>query len=263
LIVLAPAFPVELEVYAPILLALAAAGALYGGVLMLAQDRLVDMLAYASLSHLSILALGIFSSAASLATMASTSAGFSGAALLVFSHALVMAFLFALDARAVPQHGGPQSADRGLLSGLRAHQPRLYAFLLLGVFASASLPGLNNFPGEVLTLFAAYTISPWYALVAGLGALIGAAALVRLLHNVWLGSPHTPEGPDAHHGAAVHTPTDDVKALEHGSPDLSGRETLLAIGVSVVWLVFGLYPMLLLRPLERAFTLIHAAGWMP
>ncbi len=249
LLVLAPAFTAELSHYAPILLTLAAIGALYGGVLMLAQDRLLDVLAYASLSHLSILALGIFSSAATLPTLSSTTAGFSGAALLTFSHALLMAFLFALDARAL---SGPGSAERGLHAGLRARQPRLYAFLLLAVFASASLPGLNNFPGEVLTLFAAYTVSPWLAFVAGLGALVGAAALVRLVHNAWLGKK------DGEEDAAPPRPDAELIA-----PDLSRSETSVAVFAAALWLVFGLYPMLLLRPLERAFSLIHATGWTP
>lgn len=247
LMVLAPAFSAELARHAPILLTLAALGALYGGVLMLAQDRLIDMLAYASLSHLSILALGIFASATTLFTPAATTAGFSGATLLVLSHALTMAFLFSLDARSLP---AGRSAECGVHVGLRARQPRLYAFLLLAVFASASLPGLNNFPGEVLTLFAAYTVSPWLALVAGLGALIGAAALVRLLHEAWLGAP-VPETEGAAHPEATLA-----------APDLSRSETALAVAVSALWLVFGLYPMLLLRPLEGAFALIHAAGWM-
>ncbi len=249
LLVLAPAFSAELAQHAPLLLALAAIGALYGGILMLAQDRLLDMLAYASLSHLSILALGIFSSAATLPTLSSTTAGFSGAALLTLSHALLMAFLFALDARAL---SGPGSAERGLHAGLRARQPRLYAFLLLAVFASASLPGLSNFPGEVLTLFAAYTVSPWLAFAAGLGALIGAAALVRLLHNAWLGKRNDDETPAPQH------PEADLVA-----PDLSRSETAVAVFAAALWLVFGLYPMLLLRPLERAFSLIHATGWTP
>lgn len=248
LLVLAPAFSAELSRYAPALLALAAIGALYGGVLMLAQDRLTDMLAYASLSHLSILALGIFSSSATLFTPSATTAGFSGATLLALSHALTMAFLFALDGRAFP---AGRSAERAVHAGLRARQPRLYAFLLLAVFASASLPGLNNFPGEVLTLFAAYTISPWFALAAGLGALIGAAALVRLLHEAWLGAPVSGSGADAAHPEAALA-----------APDLSRSETALAVAVSALWLVFGLYPMLLLRPLEGAFALIHATGWM-
>ncbi|HLU70327.1 MAG TPA: proton-conducting transporter membrane subunit, partial [Fibrobacteria bacterium] len=275
LLILAPAFSAELARYAPILLTIATVGALYGGILMLAQDRLLDVLAYASLSHLSILALGVFSSAATLSTLASTTAGFSGAAMLALSHALLMAFLFSLDARAL---SGPGSAERGLHVGLRARQPRLYAFLLLAVFASASLPGLNNFPGEVLTLFAAYTVSPWVAFAAGLGALIGAAALVRLVHNAWLGA--RADGIPAAAAAdvtppagatATATPTEPATSaagprlpeVEPAAPDLSRSETALAVFAAALWLVFGLYPMLLLRPLERAFTLIHATGWTP
>jgi NADH-quinone oxidoreductase subunit M len=236
--VLAPAFPLEMQVLAPWLMTLAAAGALYGGLLMLAQDHLLDLLAYASLSHLSILALGVFAAAAN-GDVAVT--GLSGAVLIVFNHALIMVLLFVLDARVLE---GGLSPDRGLLSGLRARQRRLFAFLLLAVFASASLPGLSNFPGEVLIYFAAFTISPWFTLVAGLGALLGAAALVRALHEAFLGKP------------AVRRP-DLLPAA-----DLGRGETLLALALSAVWLVLGLCPMLLLGPVQRAFSLIHSMGWM-
>jgi NADH-quinone oxidoreductase subunit M len=248
IMILATAFPTELARFAPWLLGLAAVGAVYGGVLMLAQDRLIDLLAYASLSHLSILALGVFSATAGGAVVTT---GLTGATWLVFNHALIMAFLFALDARVMNSGASP---DRGLLmdqrAGLRARQPRLFAFLLLAVFASASLPGLNNFPGEVLVLFAAYTVSPWLALFAGLGALIGAAALVRLLHNVWLGGPDAAAGSVDAGGSSTET-----------APDLDRSETLLAVALAALWLVIGLYPMLLLGPVERAFAWINALGW--
>src|SRR5690606_34300472 len=180
LLVLAPAFPEEMARYALPLQVLAAAGALYGGLLMLAQDRLTDLLAYSSLSHLSLLALGVFSAAAG---GEGGTAGYSGAALLVLSHALIMSALFALDARAL---AGGESPNRLRVSGLRARQPRLFALLLLSAFASASLPGLSNFPGELLALYAAFRQSPWFAFAAGLGALLGAAALIRFLHAAWL-----------------------------------------------------------------------------
>lgn len=245
LLVLAPAFPLEMAHYAAPLMTLAALGALYGGVLMLAQDRLLDALAYSSLSHLSLLALGIFaSSSAGIGSAATT--GLSGAALLVFSHALAMAFLFALDARVLRNAASP---DRGLWSGLRKVQPRLYAFLLLGVFTSASLPGLANFPGEILVYFAAFKISYWFVLIAGLGALVGAAALVRLLHQVFLGEPDTNDA-----GVPAAESADEV------SPDLSRSETGVALALSVLWLATGLYPLLLLGPVERAFSLIRALG---
>jgi NADH-quinone oxidoreductase subunit M len=241
ILILAAAFPAELARFAPWLQLLAVAGALYGGALMLAQDRLLDLLAYASLSHLSLLALGVFSSASS-----TSSTGLTAAVLLAFNHALIMVLLFALDARILQSGASP---DRGLLAGLRAGQKRLFAFLLLAVFASASLPGLGNFPAEVLVYFAAFKVSPWLTLFAGLGALLGAAALVRALHNVFLGKP-SPEF---------------SAALREGvrpAPDLTRGESTLALALGAVWLVLGLAPMLLLGPVERAFSFINSMGWM-
>jgi len=236
LLVLAPAFPGELARFAPALQALAVAGALYGGLLMLAQDRLVDLLTYASLSHLSLLALGVFTSAYGTSTT-----GLSGAVLLVFNHAIIMVLLFALDARILKDQSSP---DRGLLSGLRAGQKRLFAFLLLAVFASASLPGLSNFPGEILIYFSAFKVSPWLTLLAGLGALLGAAALVRALHNVFLGKPTA------------------LRAGVEPAGDLSLGESGLALALGALWLVLGLAPMLLLGPVEKAFSFINSMGWM-
>jgi NADH-quinone oxidoreductase subunit M len=236
LLVLAPAFPAEMARFALPLEILAAAGALYGGLLMLAQDRLTDLLAYSSLSHLSLLALAVFSAAAG-----ASPAGYPAAAMLALSHALIMAALFALDARAL-ENGA--SVDRLRVAGLRARQPLLFAFLLLAAFASASLPGLSNFPGELLALLAGFKASPWLAFVAGLGALLGAAALVRFLHAAWLGTAS--EG-------------DDTVAAN----DLSRAETLTLLALGALWLVLGLWPMLVLGPVQKAFTLAAALGWTP
>jgi NADH-quinone oxidoreductase subunit M len=171
-----------------------------------------------------------------------SASGYPAAAILALSHALIMAALFALDARALKIGG---SADRLRLSGLRAYQPRLFAFLLLAAFASASLPGLSNFPGELLALFSAYKASPWLAFVAGLGALIGAAALVRFLHAAWLGRDEE--------GAAKET----------AAEDLNGSETATLIVLGALWFVLGLWPMLVLGPVERAFAFVATLGWMP
>jgi NADH-quinone oxidoreductase subunit M len=183
-----------------------------------------------------LLALAVFSAAAG-----ASPAGYPAAAMLALSHALIMAALFALDARAL---GNGASADRLRVSGLRARQPRLFAFLLLAAFASASLPGLSNFPGELLALFAAFKASPWLSFTAGLGALLGAAALVRLLHAAWLGAA---------------SGNDDTTAAS----DLGRAEGLTLLALGALWLLLGLWPMLVLGPVEKAFTLAASLGWTP
>lgn len=236
ILILAPAFAEELTRFATPLQILAAAGAVYGGVLMLSQKRLLDLLAYGSLSHLSLIALGVF---ASVSAGAAATSGISGAVLLAFNHALIMVLLFSLDARVLR---GGESPDRELLAGLRERQGRLFAFLLLAAFASASLPGLNNFPGEVLIFFAAFKASPWLAFLGGLGAILGAAAMVRVIHQIFLGVP------------AVAQPGAEP------APDLNRAETGVALGMTALWIALGLYPMLLLGPVEKAVSLVHSLG---
>lgn len=237
IMVLAPAFGNELHNFGPQLQILAVMGILYGALLALSQQRLLDILTYGSLSHLSILALGVFASAQT----GSGATGVSGAVMLALSHALIMVMLFSFDARVLE---GGESPDTGLLAGARGAQRKLAAFLLFAAFASASLPGLNNFPGEILVLLTAFRVSPWLSFFAGLGALIGAAALIRAFHALFLGVPPAAGRPVAHH-----------------APDLYKSEVALALIMAVVWLILGLYPMLLLRPVEKALLFLNAPGW--
>ena len=236
ILVLAQGFPQECFHLAPLFQMLCVLGAIYGALLCLAQDRLVDILIYSSLSHLSLIGLGVFSAigAGELETT-----GLTGAIFQVFNHGLIMAALFAFDARVSVTGESPSLSSGG---GLRSGQRRLAAVLLTAIFASASLPGLSNFAGEILVLFAAFHASPWLTLLASIGALITAAAMVRAFHKIFLG---TRKGP----ALSVFTQ----------AADFSKRETALALGVIGLWLVLGLYPMLFIQPVERAILTIGAA----
>jgi NADH-quinone oxidoreductase subunit M len=233
ILILAQGFPEECLRYAPQLQVLCVLGAVYGALLCLAQDRLIDILVYSSLSHLSLLALGVFTAAGE-----TFSTGLSGAIFQVFNHGLIMAALFAFDARIAVGGESPLLSSTG---GLRSGQRRLAAVLLTAIFASCSLPGMSNFAGEILVLFSAFRSSPWLTFFASIGALIGAAALVRGFHMVFLGRRKGPE------------PAGFIQA-----PDFSIGETSLALALIVLWIGLGLYPMLFLHPVES--TLLNPAG---
>ncbi len=234
ILVLAPGFPQEIARLAPYLQTLCVMGAVYGAFLCLAQDRLIDILVYSSLSHLSLVALGVFSASGDVATT-----GMTGAIFQVFNHGLIMAALFSFDARIFTSGDSPSLSAGG---GLRSGQRRLAAVLLTAIFASASLPGLSNFAGEILVLFSAFRSSPWITFLASLGALIGAAALVRAFHRIFLGAP---KGDGAGFTQAA---------------DFSLGETGLALGLIALWLVLGLYPMLFIQPVEKTLLSIGAGG---
>lgn len=234
ILVLAPGFAGEIAWLAPYLQTLCVMGALYGALLCLAQDRLIDILVYSSLSHLSLIALSVFAASGETATTGLTAAIFQ-----VFNHGLIMAALFAFDARISTTGESPLLSATG---GLRAGQRRLSAVLLTAIFASASLPGLSNFAGEILVLFTAFRSSPWLTFLASVGALIGAAALVRAFHLIFLGNRKSADAPGFTQAA-----------------DLSYGETGLALGLIALWLVLGLYPMLFIQPVEKTILTIGAA----
>lgn len=237
ILVLAQGFPEECRAIAPALQLLCVAGALYGGLICLAQDRLVDILVYSSLAHLSLIGLGVFSGAGAQGV---ETTGLTGALFQVFNHGLLMAALFAFDAR-ISRSG--ESPSLSAQAGLRGGQRRLAAVLLFAVFASASLPGLSNFAGEILVLYAAFTTSPWFTFLATLGALITAAAMVRAFHGIFLGKRQG------------HDSSGFVQAQ-----DLGVGETSLALGLFACWLLLGLYPMLFIHPVEKALLQSGVAG---
>ncbi len=234
IMVLAPGFSGEIARIAPHLQTLCVMGAIYGALLCLAQDRLVDILIYSSLSHLSLVALSVFAANGDVTTTGLTAAIFQ-----VFNHGLIMAALFAFDARISTSGESPLLSHTG---GLRTGQRRLAAVLLTAIFASASLPGLSNFAGEILVMYTAFNSSPWMTLLASVGALIGAAALVRAFHLIFLG---VRKGPDAPGFTQAR--------------DFSVGETGLALALIAVWLVLGLYPMLFIQPVEKTILTIGAA----
>ncbi len=120
--VLAPAFSEELRRFAIPLETLALIGVVYGALLMLAQERLLDILIYGSLSHLSLLALGVF---ASIHAGTAVSTGLSGAILLAFSHGLIMTMLLSWTRGCCPV---PQARTRGCLRDCAAPSDGLPPF---------------------------------------------------------------------------------------------------------------------------------------
>jgi NADH-quinone oxidoreductase subunit M len=238
ILVLAPAFADQIEKYSAALQLWCVAAVLYGALICLAQARLVDLLAYSSLSHLGLLALGVF---AGVRGGDAATAGMTGAVFQAFNHGLIMAVLFVLDSRALK---GGESPTLGVLSGLRVSHRRLAALMLTAIFASASLPGFSNFVGEILVYFAAFQSSPWLVLLAGAGALIGAAALVRAFHGIFFGKPSV-------------LPTSVVSF----APDLARWEAAAALALILLWVVLGLYPMPFLGPVEKSLLMLNPRGW--
>ena len=222
LAILLPAYRAELAQVAGVLQVLAVGGIIYGALLCLGVRSFRDVLVYSSLTHLSLIALGFFTGLGDAARDASP---IQAAAFQMFNHGLIMAVLFALEARITRSNQAEFD-----FSGVRAHLPRLSAILLLAIFVSISLPGTGSFAAEVLILFAAYRHSLPACLLALLGLLVAAAALVRVYQRLFLGETRGPQ--------------------QELARDLSPMEAAVGVLCGILWVATGVFPMYVLGPLE-------------
>ena len=156
-----PVLPLGAERLAPLFIALGAFTAVYGSVVATSQTHLKRLLAYASLSHMGIVAVGVFGLHV---------AGLNGAIYFLAAQMLSTGGLFVVTGML---HARRRSFDVDAYGGIAKSAPALAALSLFLVFAFIGVPGLSNFPGEFLALLGAFQTSPFAAVVATL-AVIGA-----------------------------------------------------------------------------------------
>jgi len=172
-----PVLPLGAERLAPALIALGAFTAVYGAVVATSQTHLKRLLAYASLSHMGIVAVGVFGLHA---------ASMTGAVYLLAAQMLSTGGLFVVSGMLYARR---RSFDVDAYGGLAKSAPALSALTLFMIFAFIGVPGLANFPGEFLSLLGAYQGAPVVAVVATL-AVIGAGVYgVNVYQRLFLGQP--------------------------------------------------------------------------
>ena len=170
-----PLFPAASVEHAPLLLALAVVGILYGALLAWAQSDLKKIIAYSSVSHLGFVVLGLFSLQSSAA---------SGATLQMINHGLSTGALFLLIGMIYERAHTRQLADFG---GLARTMPRFAVALVFATLSSIGLPGLNGFVGEFLILIGTWRDHPLAAGLAALGVLLGAIYMLGLVKGLLFG----------------------------------------------------------------------------
>jgi NADH-quinone oxidoreductase subunit M len=172
--ILLPFFPQQVVAAADIILILGLIGVVGGALVALAQDDAKRMLAWSSLSHLSLVVIGVFSLDV---------AGLTGVPVQMVAHGLSIAALFLLVG-----HLEARAASRGLddFGGLAERAPRLAVLFVIAALASAGLPGTANFVGEFLLLWGAFkAFGLIAAAIAGLSVIIGAVYLLRVVQR-WM-----------------------------------------------------------------------------
>jgi NADH-quinone oxidoreductase subunit M len=221
-------FPVQARAAAPFLIALAVIGILYGACLALVQRDFWRLLAFAALSHLSLIVLGIYGF---------TFTGTAGAVYQILSHGVVDGALFVLLGVLYDRYATSQIAVYG---GLASKLPQAATLFVITSLAMIGLPMLNNFVGEFLILSSTFTgVSRGWAIAASLGVILGAAYMLWLVQRLFYG----PESELTKSRPAV---------------DLDDRELAVLWPLAVLMLVMGLAPSFWLPSIEQG---MHTPQW--
>lgn len=213
-----PLFPRAAVEAVPVLLTLSVIGIVYGALVAIRQKDAKRLIAYTSVSHLGFITLGIF---------AITTTGLAGGVAQMVNHGLSTGALFFLMGMLYERRHSRLISDYG---GIRRQVPILGGVWLFVTFASAGLPGLNGFIGEMLTLFGTFVVHRWWAIGAAIGVILAAIYLLWMYQRMFLG------------------PLD--KAENEKMRDLSATELVVLVPLMVLMLVLGVYPKPMLERIE-------------
>ncbi|MDJ0660916.1 MAG: NADH-quinone oxidoreductase subunit M [Crocosphaera sp.] len=163
---------------APWLATLAAISALYGASCAIVQKDMKKVVAYSSIAHMAYILL---------AAAASTRLSITAATFQMVSHGLISAMLFLLVG-VVYKKTGSRDVDflRGLLNPQRG-LPLTGSLIILGVMASAGIPGMVGFIAEFLVFRGSFPIFPVQTLLCLVGSGLTAVYFLLMVNRVFFG----------------------------------------------------------------------------
>lgn len=222
-------FPELAQWAAPAVGILAVIGLIYAATVAYSQSDMQRMVAYSSISHMNMIALGVF---------ALNAVGINGALFQMFAHGITTAALLLIIAVIYERR---QSRDLTTLGGLWKTMPAYGSMALLVLLATMGLPGLIGFVGEFAIMQGVFS-SPdlgWpFALGATVGVILAAVYALRMFRAAFMG---------------------EAPATAQPLADLTRREWLVLGALALLIVVGGLFPNLIFAPLSGSVDSLAAA----
>ena len=205
-------FPEAWQVAAPWLSIWAIVSVLYGALMAIAQTDMKKMVAYSSVSHMGYILL---------AAAASTPLSFSAAMIQMVSHGLISATLFLLVGVVYQK---TKTRDINVLQGLlnpERGMPVIGSLMVVGVMASAGIPGMVGFVAEFLIFRSSFPVFPVQTLLCMIGTGLTAVYYLLLINKAFFGR--------------LSAPVQNLEAV-------TWRERYPAMILTVAIVLFGLQP---------------------
>ena len=194
----------------------------YIGFVALVQQDMKKLIAYSSISHMGFVTLGMFIAFAVFQNTESgrgAALGVEGAMVQMISHGFVSGALFLCVGVLYDRVHSRMIKDYG---GVAHKMPWFAALAVLFFMANSGLPGTSGFVGEFMVILAAFQADFWYAFLAGLTLILGAAYSLWLVKRVIFGD----------------VANNEVGKLE----DINAREALVLGTIAAAVLLVGLWP---------------------
>lgn len=213
-------------------IALSLIAVVYIGLVALVQLDMKKLIAYSSISHMGFVTLGLF---IAFGIFRNSNDGFGaalgveGAMVQMISHGFVSGALFLCVGVLYDRLHSRLIADYG---GVANSMPWFATFAVLFFMANSGLPGTSGFVGEFMVIIAAFQANFWYAFLAGLTLILGAAYSLWLVKRVIFGD----------------IGNDNVAKLR----DINAREAFVLGVIAAMVLLVGLWP-------EPLVKLMHAS----
>jgi NADH-quinone oxidoreductase subunit M len=198
---------------------------IYSALIALRQTNLRRLLAYASISHVGLVIIGI----ASLNIQ-----GIQGAIFALLNFTVVSSSLMLITGFIQHRLGSTEVLHMG---GLAKIMPRLTSFYFIFMLASIGVPGTIGFPAELLLIIGALLAHPSLGITALAGAVLSAGYMLTFTRRAFL-------------GPVTHS---SIYQLQ----DLRTRELVLLGVPAILIVIFGFFPNTILNMNHKA-----AEAWL-
>ena len=204
----------------------------YIGFVALAQQDMKKLIAYSSISHMGFVTLGLFiafSIYRNTGGVSGAALGVEGAMVQMISHGFISGALFLTVGVLYDRVHSRMIKDYG---GVANTMPWFALFAVFFLMANSGLPGTSGFVGEFMVILAAFQANFWFAFLAALTLILGAAYSLWLAKRVIFGAVANPQ----------------VESLQ----DINAREALVLGVLAVAILFFGLWPQPLVDMMQAS-----------
>jgi NAD(P)H-quinone oxidoreductase subunit 4 len=229
-------FPEAWQAIAPILAIWAVVSVIYGCLTAITQTDMKKMVAYSSVGHMGYILLGA-SAASSLSLL--------GVSLQMVSHGLISGLLFLIVGVIYSKAG---TRDINNLNGLfnpERGMPLIGTLMVIGVMASAGIPGMMGFISEFILFRGSFTVFPVQTLLCMIGTGLTAVYFLILIDRVFFGRICV---------STLHI--DRPISLQPTLPRVTWNERMPSMILASAIVALGLQPSWIVQLIEHTTTAI-------